>query len=127
MKSRHALMALAALVLVAGMAAPVAAQNTTVENMDDVEEPEEDENETDDSDDVNETEEENETMEREMERDREREHAPGKSAEFDARLMTAINTVDALTEIAPSNETEQRLEKALAILKGVQEDTDTAS
>lgn len=55
------------------------------------------------------------------------EDAPGKSAQFDARLMTAINTVDALTEIAPNEDAEQRLENALSILRGVQEDTDTKS
>jgi hypothetical protein len=143
MDSRHALMALAALVLVVGMAAPVAAQdNTTVDDGDDdFDEPEEDDNETDDGDDLNETEddvnetedeeEENET-EREREEDEERARegpgaAQGKSAQFDARLMTAINTVDALTEMAPSDESEQQLEEALEILRGVQSDTDTAS
>ncbi|MFB6214156.1 MAG: hypothetical protein ABEJ07_06380 [Candidatus Nanohaloarchaea archaeon] len=52
---------------------------------------------------------------------------PGRSAQFDARLMTAINTVDALTKIAPNDDVEQRLERALEILRNVKEDTDTAS
>jgi hypothetical protein len=53
--------------------------------------------------------------------------APGKSASFDARLMTAITTIDALTGMAPNDDVEQRLENALEILRGVQEDTDTRS
>ncbi|MFB6166825.1 MAG: hypothetical protein ABEJ62_01010 [Candidatus Nanohaloarchaea archaeon] len=136
MDSRHALMALAALVLVVGMAAPAAAQdNATVDDGDDVDTPDDD-NETDDGDDLNETEDDVNETEDENETGRERDEerarrgpgaAQGKSAQFDARLMTAINTVDALTEMAPNDDAEQRLEKALSILRGVQEDTDTAS
>lgn len=53
--------------------------------------------------------------------------ARGESASFDAQLMTAIQTLDRLTAIAPNDDVEQRLERALEILRGVQEDTDTAS
>lgn len=80
----------------------------------------EDEEEETEEEPENETEEENET-------EGPPEDVPGGSAQFDARLMTAINTVDALTEIAPNDDVEQRLENALDILRGVQDDTDTAS
>lgn len=51
----------------------------------------------------------------------------GDSAQFDARLGTAIRTVDALVEIAPNDEAEQGLQNALEELRAVQNNTDTAS
>jgi hypothetical protein len=55
------------------------------------------------------------------------EEVPGESAQFDARLMTAIQTLETLTEIAPDEESEASLEEALGVLRGVQNSTDTAS
>lgn len=51
----------------------------------------------------------------------------GRTAQFNARLMTAIKTVEVLAEIAPSDNSERRLNTALSILRSVQEDTDTES
>jgi hypothetical protein len=55
--------------------------------------------------------------------DRER----GESAQFDARLGTAINTLDSLVEIAPNEEARNGLQNALDNLREVQNNTDTAS
>lgn len=48
-------------------------------------------------------------------------------AQFDARLQTAITTLEALTEIAPSDEAEKGIEEALSTLREVQNSTYTAS
>lgn len=55
------------------------------------------------------------------------EGAPGRSAQFDARLMTAINTLETLVDIAPSDEASSQLQESLDIMRGVQNSTDTAS
>ncbi|MFB6241709.1 MAG: hypothetical protein ABEJ36_02800 [Candidatus Nanosalina sp.] len=55
------------------------------------------------------------------------ENVPGRSAQFDARLMTAINTLETLVDIAPSDEARQSLRNAVEILRDVQNTTDTAS
>lgn len=55
------------------------------------------------------------------------EEAEGKSAQFDSRLKVAIDTLDALTEIAPNEEAENGLQTALEQLKSVQENTETDS
>lgn len=88
----------------------------------------------DDVDEVNESEEveENESEEVEepgpdRERDRDQDRARQGTASFDARLQTAISTLDALTEIAPSEEAQNGIEEALTTLEGVQNSTDTAS
>lgn len=51
----------------------------------------------------------------------------GESAQFDARLMTAIDTLETLVDIAPNDQARQNLETALETLRTVQENTDTAS
>lgn len=71
---------------------------------------------------------ETEEAEREDEETEESENeSQGESAQFDARLSTAIRTVDALIEIAPNDEAEQGLQNALNELRAVQNNTDTAS
>ncbi|MFB6217424.1 MAG: hypothetical protein ABEJ72_10765, partial [Candidatus Aenigmatarchaeota archaeon] len=50
-----------------------------------------------------------------------------RGAQFDARLMTAIQTLEFLVNIAPSDDAGNRIERALEILKDVQNDTDTRS
>lgn len=64
-------------------------------------------------------------IERENEREEDRER--GESAQFDARLGTAINTLDSLVEIAPNEEARNGLQNALDNLREVQNNTDTAS
>lgn len=51
----------------------------------------------------------------------------GTGAQFDARLQTAIMTLDALTEIAPTEEAKTGIENALSTLKEVQNSTETES
>lgn len=91
-------------------------------------EPALDENSTNqpDMDEENESEEVEEPEDRERTRDQDRARQ-GASAQFDARLQTAISTLDALTEIAPSEEAQNGIEEALTTLEGVQNSTDTAS
>jgi hypothetical protein len=55
------------------------------------------------------------------------EGVPGRSAQFDSRLMTAISTLETLVDIAPSDEASSQLEEALDIMRGVQNSTETAS
>jgi glucan-binding YG repeat protein len=77
-----------------------------------------------------------ETEESETEEEAEREEeeteeseteSQGESAQFDARLGVAIDTVSALVEIAPNEEAETGLQNALDQLREVQNQTDTAS
>ncbi len=49
------------------------------------------------------------------------------SAQFDARLKVAIDTVSTLVKIAPDNESREGLQNALETLEEVQDSTDTAS
>lgn len=84
------------------------------------EESENEESESEESETEEAEREDEETEESESESQRE-------SAQFDARLGTAIRTVDALIEIAPNDEAEQGLQNALDELRTVQNSTDTAS
>ncbi len=108
---RRAIVAVALAVFLVAGATTVAAQE---EHNESVEDP------------VNETEEEIEAPVNETE-DEVTEAERGESAQFDARLMTAINTVEVLVEIAPDEESEQALQDVLDSLEEVQENTDTAS
>ncbi|MBY6293906.1 hypothetical protein GLU60_00770 [Nanohaloarchaea archaeon H01] len=100
--------------IVAGAAQPAVAQQ---ESPNETQEPEtpENETETEDDEEVNETEKENER------------EAEGRSAQFDARLGVAIDTVSTLVEIAPNEEVRNGLQNALSQLREVQNETDTAS
>lgn len=119
---KKALLAIAVVAfVVAGAAQPAVAQ----QNQEDLREPEDlDINETEDVE--NETEEVNETDEEEI-NESERPDSPGESAQFDARLGVAINTVSTLVEIAPNDEARDGLQNALDQLREVQNQTDTAS
>ncbi len=104
--------ALIALAVVAFIAAGAAQPAMTQENDSDTEVPEELENETEEA--------ENDSAE-------EIDEADGESAQFDARLKVATDTVRALIEIAPNDQAEQGLQNALEELERVQNNTDTAS
>lgn len=120
---RHLLAAGVLVLLAAALVQPAVAQNETGDTNETA--PEEQENET-----------ENETEEEESENETEQENKTrgppddvprGESAQFDARLMTAINTVGTLIQIAPNDEARQHLQDALNSLEMAQSATDTAS
>jgi hypothetical protein len=115
---KRALLAIAMFVI-AGAAQPAMAQQNDTQQA--PEEPE------DDSDAEEEEENETEEEEREEAENETEENEQGESAQFDARLGTAINTLDSLVEIAPNEEARNGLQNALDNLREVQNNTDTAS
>lgn len=106
--------------VIAGAAQPAMAQNNPDQAP---EEPAEEENERDEEvvtpdDEENESTEEDENTSNQNQKE---------SAQFDARLGTAINTLDSLVEIAPNEQARTGIESALNELRNVQNDTETAS